>query len=553
MAITNHARKQDKPPPWAAHGKLRLAHLPGGPSWMAVEIFSGVWERTPEELQIACRYSPALVEKLVARKFNAVCLTWSPGFSHEGDRAQWEIVRQLLTLLKKKKIHAIAQISLTTCFADEMFRRAPQAAAWLEHDSKGQPISNCNGQSLQMSVRHPGWRQYLTEKVNAAIIAGFDGIFIDDSFWPHDEETIAFICELRDRARQQRGYEAEDLLFYCDSFDAWPLSTIGNFIHYNWVERPGFNADGVLKTNIGLFKALFEAGGRDKPFASGAMLVTDEATDIKCQKLLLAETIANGGVCHNFALNHYQSFLAEHHALFSATDPINQIGLLFSDETADLISCCEFGATALARHNIQFDVIPTRGIEHFDLNKYKLIYAFHLQAGSVSVVERLQAFVSHGGALLVGPNSDSMDEHQQIQPRSEIFTLSEPLNDNLSHATPLGAGHIIQYAPRDGAESLWQLLEAARRYGGETHIEVQAPTGVVALLWGKGTQRWAHVINYCEETSEATITMPGCGGRKLRVYSPDEPAPTLRVLETGSACAAFTLSNIETYAIVEVV
>src|SRR5258705_5756969 len=123
MAVTNHPKIPEKAPAWAQRGKLRLCRIEGGPSSTAKMILLDGWDSSPEELLTTCRYGPELVDELIEKKMNAVILTWSPGFSHEGDTAQWKIVRELLPLLTKKKIKAIAQLSLTAAFRDEMLKR----------------------------------------------------------------------------------------------------------------------------------------------------------------------------------------------------------------------------------------------------------------------------------------------------------------------------------------------------------------------------------------------------------------------------------------------
>lgn len=60
------------------------------------------------------------------------------------------------------------------------------------------------------------------------------------------------------------------------------------------------------------------------------------------------------------------------------------------------------------------------------------------------------------------------------------------------------------------------------------------------------------MINYAAQAADVTITLPGCGGRKLSVLSPDVPAPIVNVLETGNANARFTLKGVESYAVVVV-
>ena len=91
MAQTNRAKGAVRSPAWAARSKLRLAHIRGGPAEAAAVIHRGLWDKTPAGLLPAARYGAEFVEELLKAKINAVCLTWSPGFSVEGDVPQWEV------------------------------------------------------------------------------------------------------------------------------------------------------------------------------------------------------------------------------------------------------------------------------------------------------------------------------------------------------------------------------------------------------------------------------------------------------------------------------
>lgn len=73
------------------------------------------------------------------------------------------------------------------------------------------------------------------------------------------------------------------------------------------------------------------------------------------------------------------------------------------------------------------------------------------------------------------------------------------------------------------------------------------------LLWGKGTRRWVHVLNYKSNATEVTLTLPDCGGRTTEVFSPDEQKPTLEVQESGAGRLKFKLSGLDVYAVVRIV
>jgi len=561
MAVTNHPKQTEKLPAWAQRGKIRLAQVEGGPSSAAEMILLEGWDCSPGKLLITGRYGPDLVDELVAKKINAVILTWSPGFSHEGDAAQWEIVRALLPLLKKKKIKAIARISLSSSFKSEMFVRVPEAKDWLRHGDDGEAGASGAAELKHMDVANSSWRAYLTHKAQSAIDSGFDGIYFDD-YISTPAARVEIQLALQQAVSTNRAADASPLIFGCDSFGFPPLSEMGHFHSSDFGQRPGFTPAGTLQMNLEFYKLLYEAGGRERPFSCGLATMGEVVDSPRARALSAAEILSSGGVVHdlNAPLN-YLLFQEETAPEWSAADPINAIGILFCDiPRFGGIPAGETVATLLARHNIQFDLIPVTRLEHFDLKKYGLICALTVQTISNALGNALKSFVTdHGGTLMISPFTGILDETGT--PREKAIPFAPGANPPERDETREGAGRVLTYAPTEDVYDAHQsfrpaaakiLVDDVRAFGAPHSIEVTAPDGVVAQLWGKGTRRWVHVLNYRNEPCNATIALPGCGGREIVVASPDAQKPALNVIETGHAHAAFSLSGVETYCVVEV-
>ena len=525
MAATNRAKGATKTPGWAARGKLRLAHVPGGPAEAARLVYAGLWDKTPAGLLSANRYGAELVAELVAKKINAVVLTWSPGFSLEGDVPQWELVASLLPALKKKKIRAIADLSLTGCFAAELLPRVAEAKSWLERQADGKPVSHRNDTCLQMNVHHEGWRQYLAHKVRMAAGAGFDGFYFSD-IYAVETEAAGFLTWLREIAHSARPPEADEMLFFCGS-SLPALIAAGNLKWVDALAKPAIDTE-HSGANLIALKPCFELGGRDLGFVCGIA----EGASEKEARVAAAEVLATGGACHGLRVPAaYQNFLAENGDLFGSADPVSSVALLVDGDAASLAELRSDSALALLlRHGIQFDVIPVGQLRSFDLKKYRVLIGTHLRTATPATSEALSTFASQfGGTLLQATSPDA--------PRSE---------------EEKGKGRILHHGMPLSAEGATAWLADVQRFAGEQPIEVESPAGLIALLWGKGTKRWVHFINYASKPCDATVALPGCGGRTLAAHSPDEPAPQLTVIETGTANAKFTLKGIQTYTIVEV-
>ena len=559
MATTNHPKDQNKPPVWAQRGKLRLAHVDGGPSRTAEMLMLDGWDSTPAELLSTCRYHEGLVDELLAKKVNAVCLTWAVGFSHEGDQPQWEMVKKLMPLLKKKKIKAIAQIGLTSCFTDEMFRRVPDAKNWLYVDEEGNPNSwNQTERCSQMDIMLPEWREFITYKVRAAVEAGFDGLFFDNVL-SDVPSSAGFLKELYDAARAARP-DGEELLLYTHASYFEALNRVANFKWKSSGHRPDVAADGTISTNVGFLKMLFEEGGRDKAFASGIHFGAMTPKEIR---VAVAEVFACGGVCTDSRVPvKYQEFHADNAALFGASDPVGSIGLLVHDAAAwvDSIYACAPIASVLAGANIQFDVIPSAQYQNFDFRKYRVLIAVHLRQLSDGLIGALETFMQHQGGTVLASTDCKRTDAKGKETDAPVFLDTKGLIGDAVEKE-MGKGKLVLFSPlersddrvKEARDFKARLLPYFENFLPDQPIRLEAPHGVVALMWGKSTKRWVHVLNYRTEPSDAAVLLPNCGGRELKLHSPDDQPPALHVVETGNARVAFALKGLDSYAVIEIV
>jgi len=568
MAVTNRARGAEKSPAWAARGKLRLAFVKGGPSHAAVLVHAGAWNNAPAVLHAACtRYGPALVDELVSKKINAVVLTWGAGLSPQSDAAQRVEIARLIPLLKKKKIRAIAAIYYDIVWKVDIETHAPRLMEYALPKQRG------DSPTCAMDLSAEGWRKLVIESAIGAVEAGVEGLYLNGG---HDAGREGEFIKAIRAAAQERAGEAPLVIFS----PGWliPKSIIGNlklrdaaFLSNGGREReapptvgrprsfPVAEAGGTQPgsmLNIGELKLLFEVSGRDKTAVSAFIPFVLSAQQAA---LATAEVLACGAACGHDAPHVASLAFAEEHPDFFSGDPVNSIGVLVNDHDenagADGIVGVAKLLSALAGANIQFDVIPASELANFELRKYRVLSALHLQRLAPETAVALKVFASeHGRTLIAGSQTARGERPSWLS----AFTGSGSSREE----APLGKGRVIHHAHAPGdlgehdraaSESLITAISTDLFKYGENPLECSASKGVVCLLWGKGTRRWVHVLNYTNAPVKATILLPGCGGRKLHVFSPDAAAPELTVVESGAARAAFVLKNLTTYAVVEVV
>lgn len=559
MAATNRPKDSIKPPAWAQRGKLHMADVPGGPAHAAATMLLDGFDQSPLSLLSAFRYTPALVEELAARGFNAVSLTWSPGFSLESEMAQWSVVLALLPSLKKRKIRAVARISLTGAFKADLFRAMPDAENWIYRDVDGTVLEwNETKQCCAMDITRPEWRALLAKKVEAAIAAGFDGLFFDTvlSNYPAAADAIR---ELSALAQSKRAPDAEPLLITCQASHFSAIARAANVKCSPFGRIPGRDTGGIFWSNLAWHKNVYELNGRAIPFVS--TLSGGETTE-RARKQAVAEVFASGGSTADLDLPAaYATFFSENSDLFSDADPQGVVGILANDlgEEHDHVLKMEAMLASLQLANLQHDIVPTAFLANFDLKKYRVLSALMLAHWPAGVAEKLDAYVRvNGGTLLVSPGAASKDaKGNACEPPA---FLVEILDGAEKSEHKVGKGLVVVLPPPpngfSGAKQsdfIQEVVPELARLAGPQPIEVEGADDTIVLLWGKGTRRWVHVLNYKNTPTEITLTLPDCGGRTTEVFSPDEQKPALEVQESGAGRLKFKLSGLDVYAVVRIV
>ena len=335
----------------------------------------------------------------------------------------------LLPLLKKKKIRAFAEFSLTGCFASEFLPRVTEAKSWLERQPDGIPIAHSNDNCLQLNVQHDGWRQYLAHKVRMAAGAGFDGFFFSDVVCkPADGGD--FLTFLTDAVRTGRIPEIDEFAFYTSSIEQHIVAAT----NLKWLPCAARQIpdERHFGANIPLLKALFEVGGRDRTLFCG---IPEQSTE-KEARICAAEILASGGACHGLrAPANYQTFCASHNDIFGGIRS-GQRTLAFSPTTeSGAFSRLKADAALFERllgRAIQFDVIPLSAVDSFDLKKYRVLSALHLEQVPEELGAKLAAFYKNGGAVLY-PARPPEDAGVPPPPRTET-TEGKGYRDSLRRA-----------------------------------------------------------------------------------------------------------------------
>jgi hypothetical protein len=555
MAASNRTKGAEKSPKWAQRASLRLAYIPGGPARAAENILQNTWDKSPLGLLPACRYSIELADELAARHINAVCLSWSIGFSHEGDAAQWSVVAALLPHLRKKKIRVLAEVALDKVYLEELSAKLPAASEWVHQPQTDEyrKLQGPNAAAVSiLKLQQPEWRAYLEEKVRAGLKAGLDGFFFT-SAGSDNPAVLAVVERLREIIAGEPN--AQEIAVYTNVCGDSRFNAVCNIKWDPACMRPRVE-NGELISNLPLWKLYFEDGGRDKSFAAGFL---EGSMQDRLAQRAAAEVLAGGGAPSGLHLpENLLAFHAENEHLFHG-DPRGGLAVLM--EGAGALYGAKVSTdplcAALLRNSVQFDVLPITQLKVSGLRRYNAASAIHLAHLSAETIDQLHGFVARqGGTLFVSPGTGTRTAQGDPCEPPAFLLVDDDGNERVEK--PVGKGKVVVLPPPlqgflgSPQKEFGPALIEEIRSAAPVEIRVESSADMTALLWGKGTARWIHVINYGDQPADVTVGLPGCGGRKAEVYSPDEKKPAFELQDSGSGLVKFTLKSLDVYAVVAV-
>ncbi|MFQ6048921.1 MAG: beta-galactosidase trimerization domain-containing protein, partial [Phycisphaerae bacterium] len=364
-------------------------------------------------------------------------------------------------------------------------------------------------------------------------------------YW--NDSTADFLRELWEMTRRIKP----DAIFRHNAHERWPMNEIGNF-KLSEDNRPcSYDpAGGAMWTNFGLWKYLFEDGGRQKPFVNGVRSKVD-----------WAEINACGGDAPSIVDADYQAFHKKYgRQIYHNTQPLGRVAVMIRGLSPVAERAPFF--THLARHNVQFDVMIYEQADRYDWKLYSLIVLFDVRCMSDQIADRLRAFVSAGGNLIATGPSGLGTEHwlgRDEYALADVYGVSLREGPTGRLENRFGKGQVVFYPDSIGqklqqgqADELCQrFIDDVRRLAGRAVLEIEAPDGVVATLMGRGrNKRIVHLINYRPEPIDGVVVrLPGWRFEQVELLSPDQPGPRLEQVGVDEQGLRFRVDGLAVYAV----
>ena len=258
-------------PPWFQTGKFRSARWDGGP----IEATKGMlshWinytEDDPRQVLQATRdwYNPKTIELLRMAHINWAWVTWSNGFSPATERKQWELLGTYIKMCHESHIRVAAYISVANMFWKDMLENVPGSLGWVQRDFQGAPLFYGRPNRYMADIRNAEWIDLEKARVRAAVQAGADALWIDNTFSYHGEENVAHLIDaLYDEAVRTNPHFVI-MSNYNQRIYTW--GKLQNAVSTEDGQEPGYYTDKqppYLVTNAGLLRHSYAVGEGWRP------------------------------------------------------------------------------------------------------------------------------------------------------------------------------------------------------------------------------------------------------------------------------------------------
>jgi hypothetical protein len=549
-------------PSWATPGKIRFARWDGGRLETAKAMLSG-WPGfnppLPDRIDSMTNwYAPRTVELLSQARVNTIWVTFSVGFSLPAERGQQEELRRYIAACHRAGIRVFAYQSIANLFWEDMFEQVPESKDWVRLDREGKPTPYGAASYSKMGrvtrymarIAHPGWLDYLKQRVDLALDAGADGIFYDNNFNESLAETYQAIY------RHAAARKRDVLLMGNFHSNTYVLNRLTNAISTEDGWEPGvWNSaspaaeardlallprvgGGPLVNNLGLYRMLqsLSEGWKPVQVECGHREIDHRFTRAISgprHQLAIAEAAASGAAMELFSegafaddlwrgrpeamkiwgdIARYHRFLEDNEALYAGARPAARLAILADEGSQDVPLL-----NALAARHVLFDVVHEHDARLERLRPYRAVALLSAAPLRPRVRDALSAFVAQGGKLLA------------------VAAPGLPAAATVWEALP-SPGH----------------LAAALRAATPLEVSVNAPAGVLHVVTTQPAQRRSlvHVLNYTGRMQTGVaVAIPG-SCQAVKIYSPDSgSAEDVTMRGDGAGCLV-SLPRLSTYSVV---
>ncbi len=524
----------DQVPEWAQQGKFRFARLDGGP----IEIMKtarSAWgmhftDREKEVLgNLYSKYGDRMVERLREANLNWVWITWSVGYSWQQEAEQREQCRRMIEKLHAGGIRVTAYMCAASMFWESMFRDEPRSVRWLKIDPDGVPFRYSGGRDplrFIADVSGAEWVEYQKRRIGAAIDAGIDAIFFDNTSsaaWNSNEEMEAFIAKLRRFIDEEKRAKTLLLTNYGLTPGRIGLNRNMDVIFAEYWREPGvwgedWDASNVRRSRymrgvIPEWKSLiteysqFHTGTRATGFLNprSARLAIAEAAAFRSgyawdMEGPFDERIMTGDAAAMEtwkAIGHYNGFLKDHEELYWKATNVTPVAVLLSEKRRRGAGI-SFGwereesglFDALSKASVLYQIRLAGTLDDTDLSKYAVVIVPDVTELTPPQQQMLERYRASGGKVAEAKGAGDIDKVRSLAPGA-VSVKVEGAPHVIANVTRLATGrlavHLLNYDPAP-VSNVTVRLNLGEKSGAEPRLVTpDAGTKAIRLARRSGT------------------------------------------------------------------
>ncbi len=582
-----HARPASRPildpqrvPHWFQPGEIRPARWDGGPIEAEKGVLTGYFPADDPRLLEAERnlYDPRTIQFLKAAHINWAWITWSNGFSSETEEQQQALVRRYIALCHRNDIRVAAYISIGNMFWQDMFEHIPASTAWVRCLPDGSPLFYSRPYRYMADIANVTWLKLQRKRVAAAVRAGADAIWIDNTFQYYGERQVEHFIDSIYAAAARINPHVVIMSNYNRGIYTW--ARLQNGVTTEDGQEPGYYTDRpkpYLVTNAGLMRYQYAVGEGWRPVSveDGRRHVgTREGTLLDPHKWQLEiaeaamyhvglEMFVEGAFARDLyfgeslalkdlqAIGTYNAFLEQNEQYYVRPQSLAQVAVL-SDATDTVVPYLN----QLSEYNLNYDVIFNyQSPQRENLKRYKVILLPNTNPLSKDWCEALGQWVRKEGGTLVAVQDASLFS-PDLASTNQDFGLGELLGiskRDIPESTvtrPRGKGRAIYVPNLLPAEKMVSLIRLYLR--GSESVEVEPREAILSNATYQPAQRSivVHLLNYRQELEKGIRLHVRAPVERAEILSPDDLSETKPLVQRDGGSSDIVIPELQSYDLV---
>jgi hypothetical protein len=572
-------------PPWFQTGKFRSARWDGGPIEAAKGVLSN-WINymgdDPRQVLQATRdwYNPKTIDLLKVAHINWAWVTWSNGFSPVTERKQWELLGPYIEMCHQNHIRVAAYISIANIFWRDMFENVPGSRGWVQRDFQGAPLFYSRPNRYMADIGNSEWIDLEKARVRAAVQAGADALWIDNTFSYHGEENVTHLIDALYSEAVRTNPHFVIMSNYNQGIYTW--GRLQNGVTTEDGQEPGYYTDKqppYMVTNAGLLRYNYAVGEGWRPVSmeDGGRHWGDRMTtpmEPRKWQLALAECAMHHVSLEPFseglflrdlyfadpralegwrALGAYNAFLEKNEPYYTHPQTLARVAIL-TDATDFIVPYLN----ELSERDLNYDIIFNYQTPREDqLRHFRVIVLPNTNPLSAEWCAALSRWVKVDGGTLISVQDASLFPPGPVS-AGHAFGLGVLLgfsDRNIPGSRQVlmrGKGSVVYLPQLPPADEMFSLIQKHINHPGVVEVEPRKAVLSNVAYQPQDQRIILHLLNYRQEPERELRVRVLVPVKKVEILSPDPLTNTQAKIPIEGRESEIIIPELLTYDLVAI-